>query len=335
MSAKANYFKIGIFIISATVIAIIAIITLGVGTFFKKKIFFETYIEGSVQGLDVGSPVKLRGVPVGNVEEIAFVNEKYNLDPFSKEYLSSGQYVYIKIAVEPARETTEEERRAFIVNSIAKGLRLRLASQGITGGAYLEADFLDPERYPPMEITFWEPRFCYIPSAPSTITQFTESVDGILRKLEEINVKGITDGLEKTIGSVNRILDEVKLAKIAEQAGQMLTELSETNERLGPILSNVSAAMATIQRITKETEKPLTKSLNSLGELPEILAQVKLALRRFTNLLADEEQNIGVSAENVRLITGNLRDLSENARSFPSQVIFGGSPPRSLRGRKK
>ena len=38
MSAKANYFKIGIFVISATIIAIIAIVALGVGTFFQKKI---------------------------------------------------------------------------------------------------------------------------------------------------------------------------------------------------------------------------------------------------------------------------------------------------------
>ncbi len=51
MSAKANFFKIGIFVISATIIAVIAIVVLGVGTLFKEKIFFETYIEGSVQGL--------------------------------------------------------------------------------------------------------------------------------------------------------------------------------------------------------------------------------------------------------------------------------------------
>ena len=37
MSAKANFFKIGIFVISATIIAIIAIVVLGVGTVFQKK----------------------------------------------------------------------------------------------------------------------------------------------------------------------------------------------------------------------------------------------------------------------------------------------------------
>ena len=331
MSAKANFFKIGIFVISAAIIAIIAIVVLGVGTLFKKKIFFETYIEGSVQGLDVGSPVKMRGVKMGNVEEIAFVKEKYKFDLSSKEFFSYGQHVFIKISIEPKMEATEKEQTSFLVNSIAKGLRIRLASQGITGGAYLEADFLDPEKYPPMKLA-WEPRSYYIPSAPSTITQFTDSVEKILGKLEEINVKGITDGLEKTLGSVNKIVDDIKVAKIAEHAEQLLVELGETNKRLEPLLSDASATMAAVQRITRDTEKPLTQSINSLGELPELFAFLKLTLRRFSNLLANEEQNIGVSAENVRLITGNIRELTENARSYPSQVFFGGPPPQSAPG---
>ncbi|GJQ60776.1 MAG: MCE family protein [Candidatus Scalindua sp. AMX11] len=334
MSAKANFFKIGIFVISGTIIAIIAIVVLGVGTLFKKKIFFETYIEGSVQGLDVGSPVKMRGVPMGNVEEIAFVKEKYKFDLSSKEDLSYGQYVFIKISIEPKMEATEQEQRTFLVNSIAKGLRIRLASQGITGAAYLEADFLDPEKYPPMKIE-WEPRSYYIPSAPSMITQFTDSLEEILGKFEVINVKGIAEGLEQALGSVKKVFEDNQVAKITEEVAHLLVELRETNKRLGPLLSDASTTMATVQRITTETEKPLTQSLKSLKELPEIFAQLKLTTLRFSNLLANEEQSIGVSAENVRLITENLRELTENARNYPAQVLFGGPPPHSVLGGRK
>ena len=45
---------------------------------------------------------------------------------------------------------------------ITKGLRVRLASQGITGAAFLEADYIDPEKFPPMEI-IWEPKTYYVP----------------------------------------------------------------------------------------------------------------------------------------------------------------------------
>ena len=308
MSAKANYFKIGIFVISAAVIGIIAIVALGVGTFFQKKLILETYIDGSVQGLDVGSPFKFRGVKLGNVDEITFVNQEYKFDPNSKEYLTYGQHVLVKIAIEPTRDITEKEQRQFMERMIAKGLRVRLAAQGITGVAYLEADYVDPERYPPPEIK-WEPKTYYVPSVPSTISELTVSVDKILNKLEEINIKGITDGIE-----------------------DLLTEVRETNKKVGPLISNASETMASVQEIVEDSKEPLTNSLTALEELPEILTKVKHTLRRFNNVLSGEEQNIEESTENVRLITGNLRDLTESARKYPSQLMFGEPPPHSHPG---
>ncbi len=317
MSAKANYFKIGIFVISAAVIAIIAIIVLGVGTVFQHKVMIETYIDGSVQGLDVGSPFKFRGVKLGSVDEITFVGNEYKFERTSEEYLAYGQYILVRASFEPSQEVTEKEQRIFLERMITKGLRVRLASQGITGAAFLEADYIDPEEFPPMEIT-WEPGTYYVPSVPSKITQLTESVETILEKLEEINVKGITDGLEETLSSMNKILDDVKMSKLTEQAGQLLVELRETNKKVKPLITDASETMDSVSE-----------------ELPEILAQLKQTLRRFNHLVSNEEENFAVSTENVRLITGNLRDLTENAKKSPSQFIFGQPPPRSQPGARQ
>ena len=317
MSAKANYFKIGIFVISAAIIAIIAIIVLGVGAVFQQKVMIETYIDGSVQGLDVGSPFKFRGVKLGSVEEITFVGNEYKFERTSEEYLAYGQYILIKASFEPSQDVTEKEQQIFLERMITKGLRVRLASQGITGAAFLEADYIDPEKFPPMQIT-WEPKTYYIPSVPSTITQFTESVEMILEKLEEINVKGITDGPEDTLSSMNKILDEVKMSKLTEQAGQLLAELRETNKKVKPLITDASETMDSVSE-----------------ELPEILAQFKRTLRRFNNFVSNEEHNVAVSTENVRLITGNLRDMTENAKRYPSQFLFGSPPPRLYPGGKQ
>jgi phospholipid/cholesterol/gamma-HCH transport system substrate-binding protein/paraquat-inducible protein B len=334
MSAKANYFKIGIFVISAAVIAIIAIIVLGVGTVFQKKVMIETYIDGSVQGLDVGSPFKFRGVKLGSVEEITFVSNEYKFDRTSEKILKYGQYIIVKASFQPSQDVPENEQRMFLERMIAKGLRVRLASQGITGAAFLEADYIDPEKFPPMKIT-WEPKTYYVPSVPSKITQLTKSVETILVKLEEINVKGITDGLETIVSSIKKILDDVKVENLTEQTGNLLAELRETNKRLDPFLTDASATMATVRRITGKNEKPLTESLAALGELPEIFAQLKRTLRQFNYFVSNEEQNIGVSTENVRVITGNLRDLTENAKKYPSQILFGNPPPHSHPGGKQ
>jgi phospholipid/cholesterol/gamma-HCH transport system substrate-binding protein/paraquat-inducible protein B len=140
----------------------------------------------------------------------------------------------------------------------------------------------------------------------------------ILEKLEEINVKGITDGLEDTLSSMNKILDEVKMSKLTEQAGQLLAELRETNKEVKPLITDASETMDSVSE-----------------ELPEILAQFKRTLRRFNNFVSNEEHNVAVSTENVRLITGNLRDMTENAKRYPSQFLFGSPPPRLYPGGKQ
>src|SRR5918995_3259770 len=74
---KLSYFKIGVFVISAIVIGVIGVVVLGAGAIFQTRSLIETYIDESVQGLDVGSPVKFRGVLVGNVEQITLSGVEY------------------------------------------------------------------------------------------------------------------------------------------------------------------------------------------------------------------------------------------------------------------
>ena len=151
--------------------------------------------------------------------------EEYDFDRNSKEYLAYGHYICVKSAIEPTKEMTEEEKRLFIKRMIKNGLRIRLASQGITGMAYLEADFLDTKDYPPMKIT-WEPHDYYVPSVPSTITEFKESIDQILSKLEEINIHKITTSLENILVSVNKVLDDARTANLTKQTGNLLSRIT-------------------------------------------------------------------------------------------------------------
>ena len=61
MSAKANFFKIGLFTIGATIALIVLLVILGSGRLFQSKVLMETYVNESVQGLEVGAPVDVEG----------------------------------------------------------------------------------------------------------------------------------------------------------------------------------------------------------------------------------------------------------------------------------
>lgn len=348
MSSKANYFKIGLFVISAVTIGVVAIVVLGVGAIFQKKVLMETYIEESVQGLDVGSAVKFRGVQVGKVEYIGLTNW---------DYATNRRYVLVRAALSPGvfRVPVEEVAERGFEGEIEKGLRVRLASQGLTGTAYLEADYLDPKRNLPLEID-WEPSYLYVPSAQSTITRLSESVDKILRNLEQINIERITGSVEKSLNVMTKTLEDANIEKIGKEAEHLLAEFRETNQKFSgflkelegtSIVSDTSAAAATVRRIAEGAEKPLNQLVTDLAEtstsikklaakldpladdLPETIALMKRTLRRLDNLVASRQQDIDVTLENIRLISEHLKDLTDDAKKYPGQILFGKPPPPS------
>ncbi len=61
-------------------LAVVGALVIGGGSLFQKPIVVETVFDESVQGLDVGSPVKLRGVKIGTVSYIGLVGDNYVLD---------------------------------------------------------------------------------------------------------------------------------------------------------------------------------------------------------------------------------------------------------------
>jgi paraquat-inducible protein B len=67
MGRKANPTVIGAFIVGAVVLIVAALMVFGSGTLFTRKHAFVLYFDGSVNGLNVGAPVKFRGVKVGAV----------------------------------------------------------------------------------------------------------------------------------------------------------------------------------------------------------------------------------------------------------------------------
>ena len=343
-----SYFKIGLFVIGATVIGVIGVVVLGVGTLLQKKNFIETYIDESVQGLDVGSAVKFRGVLVGKVEQITLT---------SAEYSTRRRYVLVRAGLTSTmfQDALPDAAGPGFAAEIAKGLRVRLAAQGLTGTAYLEVDYLDPARHPPLTID-WEPMYPYVPSGQSRITQLAESVDRILRNIEEVNVGRISEGLEKSLSAMTKVAESANLEKIAEQANILLAEVRETNRQAKDLIgsqevkstfADSAAAAKTARQLVEQAEQPLSQLLADLPkaaqtvnrlvervdsattDLPEASAQLKLTLRRLSRLIASQQHEIHTMMENLRAVSQNMREITDNSTRYPSQILFGAPPPKS------
>jgi phospholipid/cholesterol/gamma-HCH transport system substrate-binding protein len=357
MSAQANYFKIGLFVVVASVIGVVSIIVLGAGSFFQKKVLIETYFIESVQGLEQGAPLKFRGVLVGKTTQITLVGKAYPTD---------RQYVLIRATLFPdtfrvmctlvngtdLSKKTEKE--------IEKGLRIRLGFQGLTGAAHLEMDYMDPSSNPPLKID-WKPKYCYIPSASSTIRRLSDAVDKILKNFESIDLKTIGENFNTSLKELSRILSQANLGKVGEQAESLLSELRETNRRVARLLKDpktdrllpdAAATMVAARRIVEDTEKPMSQLLSSFnevsisikrlatqmdslaGDASESVAHLRRILQQLDSLISDEQPDIETAVENIRHISENLRDLTENAKKYPSQLLFGEPPPHTKTGER-
>jgi len=345
---KLSYFKVGLFVIAASVIAVIGVILLGVGSIFEKITLVETYIDESVQGLDVGSAVKFRGVPIGKVEKISLT---------SVEYATRKRYVLVRVGIVPTMLELPlgDPNHAGFKLEVERGLRLRLAAQGLTGVAYIEADYADPQRNPPLEID-WQPNYPYVPSTRSRITQLSESVEKILRSIETVDLGRLVDGIEKSLGTITKVAEGANLDKLGREANTFLGEIRDTNRQLKEIvgsaelksaLQDSAGAAKKAREIIDNAEKPLkllmadlpqaaeglnrlVKRLDSVAnDLPETSTQLRQTIQRMNRLIANQQRDIERTMDNLRAISDNMKEITESSKKYPSQVLFGAPPPPS------
>jgi paraquat-inducible protein B len=350
MSFRANYYKLGLFVIGAVASAVAILLIVGSGRWFTPKLTVETYFNESVQGLDIGSKLKYRGVVIGDVTRITFTYTRYQLDrPISER----ARYVLVEAEIQPrllggraaAGDFTEPKNAAL---EAERGLRVRLAPQGITGTSYLEIDYVDPAANPPLAIN-WTPENIYVPSARSTLTSLVDAASEIVDRLHHLDIEGTVANLnrllvttnerisdvdtkalgrqaERTLAKIETTLDTFNGKRISDEAVALLQEARKSNAELQATIADpawrqvpkdASAAVADLRKVIQDPRLPAT-----LGHLERTLG-------RLDRLTGGGETDLGATIANLRQITDNLRQLTEDAKRYPANALFGRPPERA------
>ena len=338
MSAKANYHKIGVFIVLGSVTLIIALIALGGGKWFKKAVHWESYFDESVQGLAVGSPIKYRGVQVGTVEAIGFVGDVYGPELGKEDLLRYGRYILVRgSAADLAPHLTEEEKEAERGGKITAGLRVRLASQGVTGVVYLEADYLEPQQYPALEVP-WKPQAAYLPSAPSTVTVLGAALQNIARDLEKTDFHTVIRDFDTLVLEMTKLVNGTNVHVLSSQTGQVLAEFQGLAQQARRVvesrefttfLSDGARTVAEARDLITELSQTSKQIRLASDKLPDASFRLERSLRRVDTLLANKSQDVEETIENLRVTSENLRELTDNAKRYPAQLFLGEPPPRA------
>jgi ABC-type transporter Mla subunit MlaD len=327
MSVETKYFKLGAFVLVGIAVIVGTVIALGAGTLMRKKIIAETYVDESVQGLDVGAPVKFRGVTVGRLEKIEFA---------AVRYVAKDDRIGLLVAFYP--ETLKgfvgDDPISKLNELVAAGLRIRLCSSGLTGGLYLELENFDPKANPAPAIS-WTPANPYLPSVPSTNVRMMARIDTVLGHVEKMRVDVIS---EKVIGLLESIDTMVQTLKPAVDDVRKFTDeatllVHDTRKVVG---DDVKALLVQVRETLEKDVSPALKGVRTAADrLPgtfdkvdATLDRISGTLRRVDRTLAEDNGSMDEALDNLRVVSQDLRELMGQVKRYPSQALFGEAPPK-------
>lgn len=351
MSRRANYFKIGMFVIVAVSIGIATLLYLGGSLVLRTTIPIETYFDESVGSLEVGAPIKYRGVKIGSVAEIDFVRKVYR-DQMPAE--SPMDYVYVRASIRPEVLALDmsSDLEEMLAKAIEKGLRVRLVSSGITGVTYLEADYAEPERFPPLPMA-WEPDHLYVPSGESIIARLTEGVDAVVQQLSSMHLDQLGSRLASILERIDQGLEQSDLPGAAQQVDGLVVDLRSALQQADiPRLSrdldglvqridenlqrsdipglrqDVGAFLAELSATNRGLQELVGKAVTTVDELQGTTADLHDAVSGMDRMVRSREQDLDLTLQHLRRSSEYLDELLSQARKHPSALLFGAPPPR-------
>jgi ABC-type transporter Mla subunit MlaD len=309
MSAPTNHWKLGLFVVIGVTACVAAIGVFGARSMRTESVPYVTYFDESVQGLEVGAPVKFRGVTIGSVSAIDLAGDRRHV---AATY-GLGVKVLNSLGLAARRQLGAKTRLV-----IPSDLRVQLVSSGLTGVKFVQMDFFDEQSNPPLVLPFEVPDN-YIPAVASMMKSLETSVVSAVERFPEL-----TNQLEVVLQQLSVLIGEVSDARLAEKVAEALAALTglighanaaltaldsgalsvaargslqNLNEALGAVTKVVArldgdkGLTASIQR-TSETVGALAQDANHVGpELEETLKAVKAAavsVQRLANQLEND-----------------------------------------------
>jgi ABC-type transporter Mla subunit MlaD len=332
MKSSALYLRVGLLVLAGLLLATLFVVFLLGQRSSGPMVTLETYSRESVQGLDVGAPVRYRGVPIGRVMEIGLASAEYRR-PERVAYTEAFQLVVIRFAVDPARigevPTAQE--------AIAIGLRARISSQGITGVNYIELDFVNPDRFPMVSVP-WTPRFPFVPAIPSTVAQVRGAAETLVERLTQIPIEQVASDIAALIGGLSRQANDGDLATALREVAQIAAHLRAMMDSgaLEALLAEAREAAAGARGVTNapELREAITSVAAAANELrrttqrlPATIDGMERTLRTARHTTTDIQSELVPILADLRATTASLRATAEAMRASPSQSIFGAPPP--------
>jgi phospholipid/cholesterol/gamma-HCH transport system substrate-binding protein len=330
MATLKTKFSVGLFLICGIAVLILAIIWLGMSNYLEKGRLYVAYFDESVQGLDVDSPVKYRGVHIGRVHSIGVAPDERLIE------------VVLKIESDLQPEGN------------AKNLVAKLKSVGITGLMFIELEHQPPGAATPVPSYTFKPKYPVIPTRPSEISKFFQGIDDVFNTIRSIDTKTISKQVIAMLEKINRTIDQARVTQLAsdmrsavknlqrllnaEQVRRTVASLEKTSQNFNRMAVNADEGITQIRATVTRLDGLIA---NSGGDIQQVTADLRLAAREVKQamenaaaLLEGADRNVdalqrqaGATLSRINQAVDSLNRFLDHLSNQPSQVIFSAPAP--------
>lgn len=326
MSRRANPTTIGVFLLGALALTVLAVAALASNAWFERRTSFIAFFPESVNGLENGAPVKFQGVPVGAVSEIMIeINQqdmtfqvpvKFDVD---LRRLTTHLGTYVKLG-----------DTAVLRQQIENGLRAQLQMESIvTGLLYIELAYRTDSTPPRLANSSND--YPEIPTTPSLMAAIGGGAGSVLSDVMKI-LNRVNDMLaDFNTEEINHAV--VQSANAVEQLVSS-PELKAALREMPGVTQQLNRTMAEVQRLATRAEAAIDPMQTQIaGASTEAIATLQ-ALRKTldeTHGLLSADAGPGYALQgaltSLRDAADALRLLISSLEQNPDMLLRGKKPP--------
>jgi paraquat-inducible protein B len=313
MSRQASPTLIGAFVAGAIGLIVAGILIISGGKLLlTDKTRYVMYFQGSVNGLNIGSPVSFRGVNIGTVTDIQLVVGDRDVDIQIPVIIEIDNTKFISSQTGKARMGDDDS----IDDLVNAGLRAQLQLQSLlTGQLFIQIDF-----YPNTEARLvgngkHSRTYQEIPTVPTPIERIGKLLEGIpVDKVMEDIISGI-EGIERLVNSEDL---HQSIAALREALDDFRSLVNNLDRQVGPLASNANLTL-------EDARNALQKAGSTLDDVSGTLQQASTTLQSADELLSDEQilTALDSALNEISSAAYAIRILAETINNQPESLLKG------------
>jgi paraquat-inducible protein B len=305
MSKQASPALIGSFVLGGAALLVLFVLIIAGDSFFKEERQYVIYFQGTIFGLNVGSNVMFRGVPIGYVSNIDVLADfegmeftvpvTINIRPDSIRAISADKSIRV--------QADDDVERL-----VKQGLRASLASESmITGQLYIELDF-----FPDTEIVYQgiDDDIPEIPSIPSGIQEVIAEAQRFIADIQQnLDIPKVMGDITSAIEGLEAIINNPNTQNMTDEINQTLAAVRATLDTVDTVVADAGGNI----------DPAITALIDTLATAESVLTLAETKLRDDSDIA----YRLGTTLKEVEAAARAIRVLADQLEQQPESILKG------------